>query len=109
MKSLYILYLYMKALVEKVEKLERELKEKKASDDMSEFEKAKRDVREEAQKSEVNVDVLHEKLVTLENIARRTNNPNKENMTMILSRFHVHMSTPSFVAHLILKLVSTKD
>ena len=63
----------------------------------------------EAQKAEVNVDVLHEKLVTLENVARRTNNPSKEKMTMILSRFHAHKATPSFVAHLVLKLVSNKD
>ena len=30
-------------------------------------------------------------------------------MTIILSRFRVRKSTPSFVTHLILKLVSTKD
>ena len=28
---------------------------------------------------------------------------------MILSRFHAHKATPSFVAHLVLKLVSNKD
>lgn len=99
----------MQGLAEKVERLEKELQEKKSSDEVSEFERAKRDVREEAQKAEVNVDVLHEKLVTLENVARRTNNPSKEKMTMVLSRFHAHKATPSFVAHLILKLVSNKE
>ena len=105
----YSYVLQMVGLAEKIEKLEKELKEKKSSDEASEFERAKREVREEAQKAEVNVDVLHEKLVTLENVARRTNNPSKEKMTMILSRFHAYKATPSFVAHLVLKLVSNKD
>ena len=69
----------------------------------------KKEVREEAQKAKVNVDILHKKLVTLENVVRRTNNAGKEKMTVILSRFHAHKFTPSKVSHLILKLVSNKD
>ena len=89
--------------------LEKELQEKRAVDEASEYERAKREVREEAQKPEVNVDILHEKLVSLENVARRTGHPNKEKLAMTLGRFHAHKSRPSFVAALVLKLVSTKD
>lgn len=92
-----------------MEKLEKELKEKKAVDEASEYERVKREVKEEAQKTEVNTDLLHEKLVTLENFARRTNHANKEKLNMILGRFHAHKSRPSFVAALVLKLVSSKD
>ena len=59
-------------MAEKICMLEKELQEKRAVDEASEYERAKREVREEAQKPEVNVDILHEKLVSLENVARRT-------------------------------------
>ena len=70
---------------------------------------AKKEVKEEAIKREVNVDLLHEKLGTLENLSRKTNQADKEKMSMILRRFHAHKSKPSFVAALILKLVASKE
>ena len=67
-----------------------------------------KEVKEEAIKREVNVDLLHEKLGTLENLSRKTNQADKEKMSMILRRFHAHKSKPSFVAALKLKLVASK-
>ena len=99
----------MEALVEKITGLERELREKKVTDEKTEYEKANQEVKEEATKKEVNVDLLHEKLVTLENMATKTNQADKERFSMILKRFHKHKSKPSFVAALILKLVATKE
>ena len=55
------------------------------------------------------MDWLHEKLVTLEILSRKTNQADKEKMSMILMRFHAHKSKPSFVAALILKLVASKE
>ena len=63
----------MEALVEKITGLEKELREKKETDQQSEYDKAKKEVKEEAAKKEVNVDLLNEKLVTLENLSRKTN------------------------------------
>ena len=99
----------MEALAEKITGLEKELREKKETDQQSEYDKAKKEVKEEATKKEVNVDLLHEKLVTLENLSRKTNQADKEKMSMILRRFHAHKSKPSFVAALILKLVASKE
>lgn len=98
----------MKGLVEKIEGLEKQLKEKE-SDEKSEFEKAKREVKEEAVKKEANVDLIHEKLVTLETMARKSSHGDQDKISMILRRFHAHKSNPSFVAALVLKLVSSKD
>lgn len=51
----------MKTLQEKLEGLEKQMKQKKEQDDTSDYEKAKREVKEEASKTEVNVDLIHEK------------------------------------------------
>lgn len=99
----------MKALAEKIQGLEKQLKDKKESDDKSEYDRAKKDVKEEATKREVNVDLIHEKLVTLETIARKSSHVDQEKISMILRHFHAHKSNPSFVAALVLKLVSSKD
>lgn len=99
----------MKTLVDKIEGLEKQLKEKKETDEKSEYERAKREVKEEAAKKEVNTDLLHEKLVTLENLTRKTNHVDQEKTSMTLRRFHAHKSNLSFVAVLVLKLVSSKD
>ena len=73
-------------------------------------ERARQDVKEEAQKKEVNVDLLHEKLVTLENVAKKVNHQNKEKLNMVLNSFHANKpEKSSFVAHLVLKLISSKD
>ena len=66
-------------------------------------------MKEEAAKKEVNVDLIHEKLVTLETIARKSSHGDQDKISMILRRFHAHKSNPSFMAALVLKLVSSKD
>lgn len=80
----------MKTLQEKLEGLEKQMKQKKEQDDTSDYEKAKREVKEEASKTEVNVDLIHEKLMHLAGVARKTNHEHKDKLSMILRRFHVH-------------------
>lgn len=72
----------MKPLQEKINELEKKLEEKKTADAESDFTRVKIDVKEEAAKGQkVDIDVLHERLVLLESIARKQNNPMKD-------RFH---------------------
>ena len=99
----------MKALEDKVQELERKLDQKKAADAESEFEAAKRSVKEEASKPQVNIDILHEKLILLDNTARKQNHEFKDKASLILNRFHVYKSQPKFAAALTLKLICTKE
>jgi hypothetical protein len=63
----------IKNLVEKIQELEEKLDKKKEDDEISEFERTKRAVKEEASKSKVDIDILHEKLIVFENLARKRN------------------------------------
>lgn len=100
----------MKTIQNKIDALEKKLKEKKETDDANDYDRAKREVKEEAGKSEVNVDNLHEKLIHLESVARKINHESKEKITLVLKRFHIHKRQhPSFVGHLVLKLISSKE
>ena len=78
-------------------------------DGLSEYERAKREVKEEAQKAQVNIDILHEKLVRLEALAKKVDVAEKGTISLILGRFHVHKGQPKLAAALVLKLVSTKE
>ncbi|CAC5412041.1 unnamed protein product [Mytilus coruscus] len=100
----------MKALEDKIDKLEEMLEEKKTADDESDLERAKRDVKEEAFKGpKVDIDVLHERLVILESLARKQNSDIKDKINLILNRFNSHKSNPSFAAALVLKLVCNRE
>ena len=81
-------------------KLEKLIATNATEDGLSEYERAKRDVKEEAQETQVNIDILHEKAGNAGSI--RT-------ISLILGRFHVHKGQPKLAAPLILKLVSTID
>ncbi|MES9884566.1 MAG: zinc finger CCHC domain-containing protein [Sedimenticola sp.] len=93
----------------KIEQLEKQLTDKQVGDSHSEYERQKRETKEEAGKVEVNIDILHSKLILLESLARNANHPDKEKLSMLLSRFHVHKGKPSFVAAFVLKNLSTKE
>ena len=56
----YFVVVVFTCLSEIIGMLETELHEKRVVDEASEYERAKQEVREEAQKSEVNVDILHD-------------------------------------------------
>ncbi|XP_071148243.1 uncharacterized protein [Mytilus edulis] len=99
----------MKTLEEKIAELEKKLEKKQAEDELSEFERAKRDVKDEAAKGKVDIDVLHERLILLDNLARKQNHDLKDKINLILSRFHIHKSRPNFAAALVLKLVCNKE
>jgi len=99
----------MKALEDKIQELEGRLDKKKAEDEISDFERAKRDVKEEAAKAKVDIDSLHEKLILLDSLARKQNHDLKDKISLILSRFHIHKNKPSFAAALVLKLVCNKE
>ena len=100
----------MTSIQEKLDELEKKVEEKKRSDDASDFDRAKREVKEEAGKAEVNVDLLHEKLIHLESVARKTSHESKEKLELILRRFHVHKKlNPSFVGNMVLTQISSKE
>lgn len=100
----------MKTLEEKINELEKKLEEKKTADAESDFARDKRDIKEEAAKGrQVDIDVLYERLVLLESIARKQNNDMKDKMTLILNRVHSHKYNPAFAAALVLKLICNKE
>lgn len=100
----------MKTLEEKVLELEKNLTQKTDQDVLNEFDRAKREVKEEASKREkVNIDLLHEKLIVLERLSRKNDKICQEKISLILSRFHTHKSKPSFAAALVLKLICSKE
>ena len=66
-------------------------------------------VKDEASKGQVVIDSLHEKLIILDNIARKQNHDLKDKINLILSRFHIHKNKPKVAADLVLKLVCTKE
>ena len=89
--------------------MEEKLDKKKEDDEISEFERTKRAVKEEASKIKVDIDILHEKLIVFENLARKRYHELKDKITLILSRFHIHNNRPAFAAALVLKLVCSKE
>ncbi|CAC5391413.1 unnamed protein product [Mytilus coruscus] len=68
----------MKTLEDKIADLEKKLEKKQADDELSEFERAKRDVKDEAAKGKLDIDVLNERLILLDNLARKQNHDLKE-------------------------------
>ena len=60
----------MTAFQEKLDALAKKVENKKPIDDASDVDKAKKEVKEEAGQAEVNVDLLREKLLHLESVAR---------------------------------------
>ena len=100
----------MKAFQEKLDTLTKKVEDKKRIDDASDVDKAKRVVKEEAGRAEVNVDILHEKLLHLESVARRTGHESVVKLNLILKRFHVHKKqNPAFVGNMVLAQISSKD
>ena len=98
----------MDGVLSKLEKLEKRLDEKSKKDEDTEFERLRRETKEEASKWEVNVDTIHEKLLLLDNVARKTDHAMKEKINMAVARFLYHKAYPSFAANLVVKLLSTK-
>ena len=77
---------------------------------MSEVERVRRDVKEEATKAaKAELEVLHGKLLHSENVARKGDHKDKDKFTIVLSRFVAHKGKPSFAASLMLTLLSTKE
>lgn len=98
----------MDGVLTKIERLEKRLDEKSKKDEDTEFERLRREAKEEASKWEENVDTVHEKLLLLDNVARKTNHTMKEKISMAVTRFLYYKATPSFAANLVVKLLSTK-
>ena len=57
----------------------------------------------------MDIDIIHEKLFVLENLARKRNHEHKDKITLLLNRFHIHKNRPAFAAALVLKLVCSKE
>ena len=100
----------MKAFQEKHDTLTKKVEDKKHIDDASDVDKAKREVKEEARWAEVNVDILHKKLLHLESVSRQTGHESVDKLNLILKRFHVHKKqNPAFVGNMVLAQISSKD
>ena len=80
----------MAAFQEKLDELAKKVDDKKRIDDATDVDRANREVKEEAGKAEVNIDLLHEKLIHLESVARRTEHESANKLNLILKRFNVH-------------------
>ena len=99
----------MKTLDEKLQKLEKQLEEHTSKDELSEVERARRDVKGEATKgAKADMEILHGKLLQLENVARMGDHKDKGRFTTVLTRFVARKGKPSFAAALMLNLLSTK-
>ncbi len=97
-------------LEEKVEVLSQQLAEKKKADEVTEYERMKREAKDEAVKGVgVNVDILHQKLIMLESLAGKVERVRRLKCPLILSRFQVNKANPIFAASLVLKLLSSKE
>ena len=62
----------MTAFQEKLDTLAKKVEDKKRNNDASDVDKAKREVKEEPRWAEVNIDLLHAKLLHLESVAQQT-------------------------------------
>ena len=90
--------------------MENQLEQQKNKDELSEVERARREVKEEATKGiKADMEVLHGKLLHLEHVARKGDHKDKDKFTLVLSRFVAHKGKPSFAASLMLTLLSTKE
>ena len=90
--------------------MEEQLKQQTKKDGLTEVERARREVKEEATKGEkADMEVLNAKLLHLENVARKSDHKDKDKFTIVLSRFVAHKGKPSFAASLMLTLLSTKE
>ncbi|WAR10438.1 hypothetical protein MAR_035514 [Mya arenaria] len=63
----------------------------------------------EAVSTGVTTDKKFSKLILLVNMARKVNDPQKEQISMLISRFQAHKDQSAFGAALVLKLLSSKD
>ena len=73
----------MTAFQEKLDVLAKKVEDKKRIDDASDVDKAKREVKEETGRAEVNVDLLHERLLHPESVARRTGHESADKLNLV--------------------------
>lgn len=98
------------ALKAKLASLTEAMEEKEKRQRKDEVMEASREAKEEAMKRPemLQVDVLHQKLVRLEDCARRAGHPDREKYAIVLQRFTYFRSMPD-VGQLVLSLLSTKE
>ena len=101
------LCIILQALADKVKRLEEEVLGRQKTEDV---EKALREVKEYASKraTELDKDVLFEKLIYLDTTARRTDHPLKDKVSFALSRFNKYRNT-EVVAQVMVGLLCTKE
>ena len=63
---------------------QKKVEDKKRIDDASDVDKAKTEMKKEAGLAEVNVNLLHEKLLHLESVTRRTGHESSDKVNLIL-------------------------
>lgn len=75
-----------------------------------EVQESEREVKDEAMKppSQLQVDTLHQRLMRLDEAARRATHPGVERYNIVLQRFLFHRNSPN-VGQLVLNLLSTRE
>lgn len=97
-------------LKEKVESMCRLLEDREKRRHRDEVQEAEREAKEEAMKppAQLQPDVLHQRLVRLDEAARRAAHPGVEKYNIVLQRFAFNRDSPK-VGQLVLNLLSTRE
>lgn len=95
-------------MMKKIDQLEEKLQRKNENDEKLEYERLKRETKQAAL-GEVKMDELYAKLILLDNMARKVNDPHKEQISMLISRFQAHRTDSRFASALVVKLLSSKE
>lgn len=93
-----------------MEALSKAIGEKEQKAQKDEVREALREVKEEAMKRPelVHPDVLHQKLVRLDDVARRAGSPDREKYSLVLSRFSYYRTLPN-LGYMVLDALSSKE
>ena len=87
----------MEDLRQEVGDLRKQLEDRQTESLQEHLDRARQEAKLEASKTDVNVDLLFQKLILLEEAARKLGHQDTEKYSMLINRFHIHKSKPSFV------------
>lgn len=98
----------MEDLRQKVSDLRKQLEDYQTETLQEHSEHARQEAKLEASKTEVNIELLFQKIVLLKEAARKLGHTDVEKYSMFINRFRVHKLKPSFVGSLVLANLCSK-
>ena len=98
----------MEDLRQEVGDLRKQLEDRQTESFHEHLDRVRQEAKLEASKTDVNVDLLFQKLILLEEAARKLGHKDTEKYSMLINRFHIHKSKPSFVGSLVLANLCSK-